>query len=81
MQDLGHGETLTYAPWPVADESLLVEDTVNLPVQASLSPTACEGTGKGWVSPEGMSCCRFSAFKVGAAEHPYRLVFAFAELD
>ncbi len=40
MQDLGHGETLTYAPWPVADESLLVEATVNLPVQASALPLA-----------------------------------------
>ena len=40
MQDLGHGETLTYAPWPMADESLLVEDTVNLPVQASELPLA-----------------------------------------
>ena len=40
LQDLGHGETLTYAPWPVADESLLVEDTINLPVQVSHLPCA-----------------------------------------
>jgi leucyl-tRNA synthetase len=33
LQALGHGETLTYAPWPVADEALLTEDTINLPVQ------------------------------------------------
>lgn len=27
--------TLTYAPWPVADESLLVADTITLPVQVN----------------------------------------------
>ena len=30
---LGHGETLTYEPWPVADEALLVQDSIQLPVQ------------------------------------------------
>lgn len=30
---LGHPETLTYEPWPVADESLLVADTVTCVVQ------------------------------------------------
>ena len=30
---LGHKESLTYAPWPTLDESLLVLDTINLPVQ------------------------------------------------
>jgi leucyl-tRNA synthetase len=33
---LGHSSSLAYAPWPVADESLLVVDTVNLPVQVRL---------------------------------------------
>jgi leucyl-tRNA synthetase len=30
---LGHSSSLAYEPWPEADESLLVVDTVNLPVQ------------------------------------------------
>jgi leucyl-tRNA synthetase len=30
---LGHEESLTYAPFPVADEALAAERTVNLPVQ------------------------------------------------
>jgi leucyl-tRNA synthetase len=30
---LGHEESLTYAPFPVADEALAAEQTVNLPVQ------------------------------------------------
>ena len=30
---LGHTESLTYAPWPTLDESLLVLDTINLPIQ------------------------------------------------
>ena len=30
---LGHGETLAYAPWPKHDESLLVENTIEIPVQ------------------------------------------------
>lgn len=29
----GHTASLTYEPWPQVDESLLVVDTVNLPVQ------------------------------------------------
>ena len=32
---LGHGETLAYAPWPEYDASLLVEDTVEIPVQVN----------------------------------------------
>ena len=32
-QILGHGETLTYEPWPEFDESALVESTIELPVQ------------------------------------------------
>jgi len=32
-QLLGHGETLAYEPWPVCDESLLVEDEIEIPVQ------------------------------------------------
>jgi len=32
---LGHEDTLAYAPWPEHDESLLVEDTVELPVQVN----------------------------------------------
>ncbi len=32
---LGHGESLAYAPWPGYDESLLVENTVELPVQVN----------------------------------------------
>ena len=30
---LGHGNTLAYEPWPVWDESLLVENTIEIPVQ------------------------------------------------
>jgi leucyl-tRNA synthetase len=32
-QRLGNDDSLAYAPWPKHDESLLVEDTVELPVQ------------------------------------------------
>ncbi|HEU5148984.1 MAG TPA: leucine--tRNA ligase [Iamia sp.] len=32
---LGHDETITYAPYPVADEAWLVADTVELPVQVN----------------------------------------------
>lgn len=32
-QRLGHSSSLTYEAWPAADESLLVVDTVKLPVQ------------------------------------------------
>ena len=30
---LGHSGSLAYEPWPEAEESLLVVDPVNLPVQ------------------------------------------------
>lgn len=32
-QLLGHNDTLTYEPWPVCDESLLVESEIEMPVQ------------------------------------------------
>jgi hypothetical protein len=32
---LGGSGSLAYEPWPVADEALLVEDSITLPVQAS----------------------------------------------
>ncbi|HOE67233.1 MAG TPA: leucine--tRNA ligase [Candidatus Hydrogenedentes bacterium] len=32
---LGHTTTLAYEPWPVHDESLLVEDTIEIPVQVN----------------------------------------------
>ncbi|PCJ54688.1 MAG: hypothetical protein COA73_14210 [Candidatus Hydrogenedentota bacterium] len=32
---LGHEDTLSYAPWPQYDESLLVEDTIEIPVQVN----------------------------------------------
>ena len=32
---LGGSGSLTYEPWPVADESLLVQTTFTLPVQVS----------------------------------------------
>lgn len=32
-QLLGHAETLAYEPWPTFDESLIKEDTVEIPVQ------------------------------------------------
>jgi leucyl-tRNA synthetase len=32
-QLLGHGETLAYAPWPIFDESRLVESELEIPVQ------------------------------------------------
>jgi leucyl-tRNA synthetase len=34
-EKLGHGETIAYAPWPVADAALLVADTVTLAVQVN----------------------------------------------
>ena len=34
-QKCGHNESLTYQPWPQLDESLLVEDTVTMPVQVN----------------------------------------------
>ena len=36
LQVLGHKRTLAYETWPSYDEALLVQDTVNLPVQVSL---------------------------------------------
>ena len=30
---LGHNTTLAYAPWPIADKTLLVADTIEIPVQ------------------------------------------------
>jgi leucyl-tRNA synthetase len=33
-QVLGHSDTLAYERWPPYDEALLVQDTINLPVQA-----------------------------------------------
>ena len=35
-QVLGHSSTLAYEMWPSYDEALLVQDTVNLPVQVNL---------------------------------------------
>ena len=32
-EKLGHGDTLAYEPWPEYDETFLVEDTVEIPVQ------------------------------------------------
>ena len=32
---LGHGETLAYEPWPVADESLLVDDEITIVAQVN----------------------------------------------
>jgi len=34
-QALGHAKTLAYEPWPKYDESLLVESTIELPVQVN----------------------------------------------
>lgn len=34
-QQLGHSQSLTYEPWPEYDESLLVSDTVKLPIQVN----------------------------------------------
>jgi leucyl-tRNA synthetase len=34
-QRLGHDDTLAYEPWPDFDESLLVEDTIEIPVQVN----------------------------------------------
>ena len=34
-QRLGHGDTLAYEPWPTYDEALLVEDTIQIPVQVN----------------------------------------------
>ena len=37
-QRLGHSDTLAYAAWPEWDESLLVENTITLPVQVNGKP-------------------------------------------
>jgi len=34
-QRMGHSESLAYAPWPVAEEKWLVEDTLKLVVQVN----------------------------------------------
>jgi leucyl-tRNA synthetase len=34
-EKLGHGESIAYAPWPVADPALLVADTVTIAVQVN----------------------------------------------
>lgn len=34
-EKLGHGKTLAYEPWPTYDESLLVEDSIEIPVQVN----------------------------------------------
>lgn len=34
-QRLGHAGTLAYEPWPAYDESLLVEETIDIPVQVN----------------------------------------------
>jgi leucyl-tRNA synthetase len=47
---LGHDTTITYVPFPVADPALLVEDSIEVPVQVNgkvrariqMSPTATE---------------------------------------
>lgn len=39
---LGHTNSLAYEPWPEADESLLVVDTIKLPVQVG-SRVVCHG--------------------------------------
>ena len=41
VQVLGRKGTLAYEPWPQHDEALLVEDTVNLPIQVLRGPTDC----------------------------------------
>ena len=40
LQVLGHSNTLAYESWPSYDEALLVQDTVNLPVQ--VTPHDCQ---------------------------------------
>ena len=35
MAPLGHSETITYAPFPEADPALLVDETVEYPVQVN----------------------------------------------
>jgi leucyl-tRNA synthetase len=47
---LGHDTTVTYVPFPIADPALLVEDSIEVPVQVNgkvrariqMSPTATE---------------------------------------
>jgi leucyl-tRNA synthetase len=47
---LGHDTTVTYVPFPIADPALLVEDTIEVPVQVNgkvrariqMAPTATE---------------------------------------
>ena len=48
-QVLGHSNTLAYESWPSYEEALLVQDTVNLPVQVRLITVcrdccACSGS-------------------------------------
>lgn len=50
-QVLGHSDTLAYERWPPYDEALLVQDTINLPVQArsmAHAPHARPGAAHAW---------------------------------
>ena len=38
---LGHDGSITYVPWPAVDESLLVQSTVQLPVQVGQKFPCC----------------------------------------
>ena len=40
MQELGHGNTLSYESWPEHNEAYLAEDAVKLPIQVC-DNTAC----------------------------------------
>ena len=41
----GNPNSLAYEPWPVCDESLLVQDTINLPVQVRSVGKYCDKCG------------------------------------
>jgi leucyl-tRNA synthetase len=65
---LGHGDTLAYAPWPTYDKSLLVEDTVEVPVQIN-------GKLKGKVvAPTGSDAAALEALARGDAKVAENLV-------
>lgn len=57
-QQLGGTDTLAYEPWPECDESLLIESTVNLPVQVNGKVRGKVEVPKGCSQEEAMAMAR-----------------------
>lgn len=57
-QVLGHSGSLAYEPWPEADESLLVQNTYNLPVQVGAGAAPSVGAVGGRLATARCGPCR-----------------------